>query len=79
MRSQAYTTVTVQISSGLNYTTILNIVFLIIAAILVVRFLRTGGPAMLKMMAQPDHDMSEHGHDQHDMAEHDHGQHKINN
>ncbi len=36
-----------------NYTTILNLVFLTLAAVLVVRFLRTGGPAMLKMMGGP--------------------------
>jgi uncharacterized protein len=36
-----------------NYTTVLNIVFLVLAAVLVVRFLRTGGPAMLKMMGNP--------------------------
>ena len=34
----------------LNYTTILNIAFLVLAAVLVWRFLRTGGPEMLKMM-----------------------------
>ena len=33
-----------------NYTTVLNIIFLLIAVALVWRFLRTGGPAMLKMM-----------------------------
>ena len=33
-----------------NYTTVLNIVFLVIAAALIWRFLRTGGPMMLKMM-----------------------------
>ncbi|MFJ8601672.1 permease [Streptomyces shenzhenensis] len=33
-----------------NYTTWLNIVFLVLAAVLLVRFLRTGGPAMLRMM-----------------------------
>ena len=33
-----------------NYTTVLNIVFLVIAAALVWRFLKTGGPMMLKMM-----------------------------
>jgi uncharacterized membrane protein YraQ (UPF0718 family) len=37
----------------LNYTTVLNIVFLALAAALVVRFLRTGGPAMLRMMHAP--------------------------
>ncbi|MFF4958225.1 permease [Streptomyces sp. NPDC001222] len=39
-----------------NYTTWLNIAFLLLAAALLVRFLRTGGPAMLKMMGgAPDH------------------------
>jgi uncharacterized membrane protein YraQ (UPF0718 family) len=33
-----------------NYTTILNIIFLILAGALLVRFLRTGGARMLKMM-----------------------------
>jgi uncharacterized protein len=36
-----------------NYTTVLNIVFLAIAGLLLVRFLRTGGPAMLRMMSAP--------------------------
>ena len=33
-----------------NYTSILNIIFLVITALLLWRFLRTGGPAMMKMM-----------------------------
>jgi uncharacterized membrane protein YraQ (UPF0718 family) len=33
-----------------DYTTVLNIIFLLVAALLVWRFLRTGGPAMLRMM-----------------------------
>jgi uncharacterized protein len=33
-----------------NYTTVLNIVFLLVAAALVVRFFRTGGGPMLRMM-----------------------------
>ncbi|MER6530016.1 permease [Streptomyces sp. NPDC001508] len=33
-----------------NYTTWLNIVFLVLAALLVARFVRTGGPSMLRMM-----------------------------
>jgi uncharacterized membrane protein YraQ (UPF0718 family) len=33
-----------------NYTTVLNIVFLLVSTALVWRFLRTGGPKMLKMM-----------------------------
>ena len=37
-------------SIQLNYTTVLNIVFLILAAVLVWRFLRTGGPGMLNEM-----------------------------
>ena len=40
----------VEASVSVNYTTILNVVFLIIAAVLVVRFLRTGGRKMLGMM-----------------------------
>jgi uncharacterized membrane protein YraQ (UPF0718 family) len=36
-----------------NYTTWLNIVFLLLAALLVGRFLKTGGPAMLRMMNRP--------------------------
>ncbi|MEU6194306.1 permease [Streptomyces sp. NPDC047061] len=55
-----------------NYTTYLNIAFLLLAAALVVRFLRTGGPAMLRMMGgSPDGPGGEHqaGH------EHPHGEH----
>jgi len=38
-----------------NYTTWLNIVFLLLAALLVVRFVRTGGIPMLRMMGgSPD-------------------------
>jgi membrane protein implicated in regulation of membrane protease activity len=36
-----------------NYTTWLNIVLLILAALLVRRFMRTGGPEMLRMMYAP--------------------------
>jgi uncharacterized membrane protein YraQ (UPF0718 family) len=36
-----------------NYTTWLNIVFLGLAGLLAWRFLKTGGPAMLRMMNQP--------------------------
>ena len=47
-----------------NYTTYLNIVFLVLAAILVWRYFRSGGGwSMLKMMDEPmDHD-HHHGHD----------------
>lgn len=38
-----------------NYTTWLNIAFLLLAAVLLVRFLRTGGLSMLRMMGgSPD-------------------------
>lgn len=36
-----------------NYTSILNIIFLVLAAALVWRFLHTGGPMMLRMMNKP--------------------------
>jgi len=44
-----------------NYTTWLNIGFLAVAALLVVRFLRTGGPEMLRMMSG-EGAMHSHGH-----------------
>jgi uncharacterized membrane protein YraQ (UPF0718 family) len=52
----------VAISEGVqwNYTSVLNIIFLLLAAILVIRFIRTGGASMLRMMNQPAHDMSHH-------------------
>ena len=40
----------VEASVTLNYTTVLNVAFLVLAAVLVWRFLRTGGPEMLAMM-----------------------------
>ena len=53
-----------------NYTSILNIIFLILAAILVIRFIRTGGIPMLRMMSKPEHEMHhEHGEEMH----HQHG------
>jgi hypothetical protein len=54
-----------------NYTTWLNIVFLVLAAFLVIRFVRTGGIPMLRMMGgSPD---AEHDHAEH--SGHDHGGH----
>jgi uncharacterized membrane protein YraQ (UPF0718 family) len=65
-----------------NYTTWLNIAFLILAAVLVVRFLRTGGRPMLRMMggspdARDGHDHSGHepDHSGHDHSGHDHSGH----
>jgi uncharacterized protein len=43
-----------------NYTTILNIVFLALALVLVIRFFRTGGPAMMRMMSGPGHHGEDH-------------------
>jgi uncharacterized protein len=43
----------VEASVTWNYTTVLNIVFLALSAFLILRFLRTGGPAMLRMMNEP--------------------------
>jgi uncharacterized membrane protein YraQ (UPF0718 family) len=46
-----------------NYTTWLNIAFLALAAVLVVRFVRTGGIPMLRMMGGgPDAQAMEHHH-----------------
>jgi uncharacterized membrane protein YraQ (UPF0718 family) len=65
-----------------NYTTYLNIVFLLLAAALLVRFFRTGGPAMLRMMGDDpagpgghrEHGHGQHGHGQHGHGEHGHGE-----
>ncbi len=51
----------VEASITWNYTTWLNIVFLVVAALLVWRFLKTGGPDMLRMMNRPMHGHA-HGH-----------------
>ncbi|PYJ24943.1 MAG: hypothetical protein DME91_06475, partial [Verrucomicrobia bacterium] len=40
----------VETSISLNYTTVLNVIFLAVAFFLVVRFLKTGGPKMLAHM-----------------------------
>jgi hypothetical protein len=45
----------IEIAVGWDYTTWLNLVFLALAVVLVVRFLKTGGPHMLRMMNQPGH------------------------
>ncbi|MEU5793230.1 permease [Streptomyces sp. NPDC047813] len=45
-----------------NYTTWLNIAFLLLAASLVFRFLRTGGTAMLRTMGGGPESGGEHGH-----------------
>jgi hypothetical protein len=52
-----------QASVQWNYTTVLNIIFLILAAALCYRFARTGGIPMLKMMGgAPDAEHEHHAH-----------------
>jgi uncharacterized membrane protein YraQ (UPF0718 family) len=51
-----------------NYTTWLNLPFLVLAAVLVIRFLRTGGPEMLRMMARPMAQGGRHAHAGHGHA-----------
>ena len=43
----------VEASISWNYTTWLNVVFLVLGALLVWRFMKTGGPEMLRMMNAP--------------------------
>jgi len=43
-----------------NYTTVLNIVFLALALVLVIRFFRTGGPEMMRMMSGPRNHGEDH-------------------
>ena len=47
---------------AINYTTVLNVLFLILAGILAWRFLTTGGREMLAMMDRP---MNDHGGEEH--------------
>ncbi len=44
---------------AMNYTSVLNIVFLALAVILLIRFFRTGGPAMLKEMEKPPEEIKD--------------------
>jgi uncharacterized membrane protein YraQ (UPF0718 family) len=69
-----------------TYTTVLNFLFLGVAAFLLIRFFRTGGMAMLKMMNVPEtvaesggHTERAHGHaehGEHSQTEHGHGEHE---
>lgn len=45
-----------------SYTTWLNLAFLGVALLLTIRFFRTGGPAMLRMMSQPAMAHDQHHH-----------------
>jgi uncharacterized protein len=52
----------VEASITWNYTTLLNLAFLALAGLLVWRFLKTGGPAMLRMMNRPANHGPAHNH-----------------
>ncbi len=55
---------------SLNYTTILNVIFAALGGLLLARYLKTGGPEMMRMMDDPDGGGCHHGdHDGH--AEHE--------
>ena len=58
---------------SLNYTSVLNIIFLAIAAALTIRFLRTGGRAMLRMMYKPTEQMDHEMHESHETMDHAQG------
>ncbi len=49
----------------LNYTSVLNVIFLAIMALLAWRFLRTGGLEMLRMMERPAQEHAHHDHAAH--------------
>jgi len=52
----------VEASIQWNYTTVLNIVFLILAGALLVRFVRTGGMSLLRMMGGSPEPVGAHAH-----------------
>ncbi|HMH45690.1 MAG TPA: permease, partial [Pyrinomonadaceae bacterium] len=66
----------IEASITLNYTTMLNIIFLVIAGLLLVRFFKTGGPEMIRMMDVPGghhaHELHDHGVDARDGGHHCH-------
>jgi hypothetical protein len=45
-----------------NYTTVLNIIFVVVGVVLLVRFVRTGGVAMLRMMGGSPEVEHQHHH-----------------
>jgi uncharacterized membrane protein YraQ (UPF0718 family) len=65
----------VAITEGIhwNYTSVLNIIFLVLAAILIIRFVRTGGIPMLRMMNMSEHQMDHHNMEHHELHHHDPG------
>ena len=59
-----------------NYTTVLNIIFLLLAAALLVRFFRSGGAAMLKAMGGSPAGREQQGHEQQGHEQHEPGPHR---
>jgi uncharacterized protein len=60
----------IETSIQLNYTTVLNTIFLILAAVLVWRFMKTGGPEMLRMMGESADHSDQLGHEGHEHHSH---------
>ena len=58
----------VEASIQWNYTTVLNIIFLVLAGALLIRFVRTGGMAMLRMMAGSPEGAGSHGDGDHEVV-----------
>jgi uncharacterized protein len=52
----------VEASFRWNYTTILNIIAMLLSGVLLTRFLRTGGPAMLSEMNRPPNETTQPSH-----------------
>ncbi len=59
-----------QVGPSWNYTTFLNIAFLAVIAVLLWRFVRTGGPAMLRMMSAVPGPDEHAGHEHHQHEHH---------
>lgn len=58
-----------------NYTTVLDIIFGAVFVVLTVVFFRTGGPEMMHMMEDGEHDQGSHRrHNTHDHSHHHHDQ-----
>jgi uncharacterized membrane protein YraQ (UPF0718 family) len=57
--------IALQTGPTLNYTTVLNVIFLGVMALLGWRFLRTGGLEMLRMMERPAEAHGQHDHSAH--------------
>jgi uncharacterized protein len=59
-----------QVGPTWNYTTFLNLAFLLVIAVLLWRFMRTGGPAMLRAMSVPPGQGDHAGHEHHEHQHH---------